>query len=146
MSNKDEGHEEKLMQPVKVIVKTMTVTKSTNEVYSFFQNMKSLEMGGEISSLQESDDGWWTFNHASAGRSKMKHTNSVAECGILDHIFVGGGLTWNVFVRTIPNKDAPTTMGAFEKPDGLTDSQSEEQIKNFESEIDKWKLALENCS
>jgi hypothetical protein len=37
-------------------------------------------------------------------------------------------------------------MGVFEKPDGLTDSQSEEQIKNFESEIDKWKLALENCS
>jgi 6-phosphogluconate dehydrogenase (decarboxylating) len=29
--------------------------------------MKSLDVGGEIRALQESSDGWWTFDHAIAG-------------------------------------------------------------------------------
>ena len=40
------------MRPVKVIVKIMTLTRNVNEVYSFFENMKSLEVGGKISALQ----------------------------------------------------------------------------------------------
>ena len=132
------------MKPVKVIVKIMTVTRNANDVYRFFENMKSLEVGGEISALQESSDGWWTFDHAIAGKSRMKHINSVEKYWILDHIFVGGGLTWNVYARTVPNKEGSTTTWIFVKPDGLTDIQFEEQMKNFDSEIDKWKSALEN--
>ena len=35
--------------------------------------MKSLEVGGEISALHESSDGWWTFDHAIAGKSMMRY-------------------------------------------------------------------------
>jgi hypothetical protein len=35
--------------------------------------------------------GWWTFDHRIAARSKLKH-KSVPEFGILDHVFIGGGL------------------------------------------------------
>jgi hypothetical protein len=132
------------MKPVKVVVKMMTVTRNPNEVYSFFENMKSLEVGGEINALQESSDGWWTFDHATAGKSRMKHINSVEKYLILDHIFVGGGLTWIVCARTVPNNEGSTATWIFVKPDGLTDIQFEEQLKNFDSEIDKWKSALEN--
>jgi hypothetical protein len=34
----------------------------------------------------------------------------------------------------------------FVKPDGLTDIQFEEQLKNHDSEIEKWKSALESIS
>jgi|SRR5690242_1628941 len=106
--------------------------------------MKSLEVGDEIRALQESSDGWWTFGHAIAGKSMMRYTNSVEKYGILNHIFVGGGLTWNVYVRTVPNKEGSTTTWVFVKPDGLTDTLFEEQMINFDTEIDKWKSALEN--
>jgi len=56
---------------------------------------------------------------------------------------VGGGLTWNVYVRTVPKKGSTTTW-IFVKPDGLTDTLFEEQMINFDTEIDKWKSALEN--
>jgi hypothetical protein len=92
------------MKSVKAIVKSITVSRNVNEVYSFFENMKNLEVGGQISSLQKSnDDDWWTFNHAIAGKSKMKLVNSIKKYGILDHQFVGGALTWDVYVRMVPN-------------------------------------------
>jgi len=47
---------------------------------------------------------------------------------------VGGGLTWNVYVRTVPNKEGSTTTWAFVKPDGLTDTLFEEQMINFDTE------------
>ena len=105
--------------------------------------MKNLEVGGQISSLQKSNDDWWTFNHAIAGKSKMKLVNSIKKYGILDHQFVGGTLTWDVYVRMVPNKEGSTTTWIFVKPDGLNDIQFEEQMKNFDSEIEKWKSALE---
>lgn len=37
---------------------------------------------------------WWTFDHRIAARSKLKH-KSVPEFGILDHVFIGGGLEWH---------------------------------------------------
>ena len=49
-------------------------------------------------------DGWWTFDHRIAARSKLKN-KSVPEFGILDHVFIGGGLEWHVLVRIIPNED-----------------------------------------
>src|SRR5690242_17844837 len=100
--------------------------------------MKSLEVGGEIRALQESSNGWWTFDHAIdhaiAGKSMMRYTNSAEKYGILNHIFVGGGLTWNVYVRTVLNKEGSTTTWVFVKPDGLTDTLFEEQMINFDTE------------
>lgn len=53
-------------------------------------------------------------------------------------------MTWNVYVRTVPNKEGSTTTWVFVKPDGLTDTLFEEQMINFDTEIDKWKSALQN--
>lgn len=135
------------MKPVKAVVKSMTVSRNVTEVYNYFKNMKNLEVGGQITSLQKSnDDDWWTFDHAVAGKSKIKLVNSIEKYGMLDHQFVGGGLTWDVYVRVVPNKEGSTTTWIFVKPDGLTDIQFEEQLKNYDSEIEKWKSALESIS
>jgi hypothetical protein len=55
-----------------------------------------------------------------------------------------GGLTLECIIRTVPNKEGSTTTWVFVKPDGLTDTLFEEQMTKFDSEIDKWKSALEN--
>ena len=88
--------QEQTRSPKRVIVKTMTVNKGTDIVHNFFENMKYMEIGGEIkpSSLMKQEDGWWTFDHRVAGKSKMKH-KSVPEFGILDHVFIGKGLEWH---------------------------------------------------
>jgi hypothetical protein len=135
------------MKPVKAVVKSMTVNRNVTEVYNYFENMKNLEVGGQITSLQKSNDNdWWTFDHAIAGKSKMKLVSSIEKYGILDHQFVGGGLTWDVYVRVVPNKEGSTITWLFVKPDGLTDIQFEEQLKNYDSEIEKWRSALESIS
>jgi hypothetical protein len=129
----------------KVIVKTMTVEKDANEVFDFFNDMKSMEIGGAIKSLREGEDGWWRFEHTIAGKSKMKHI-SVPQYGILDHVFIGGGLKWHVFVRIIPNQSGSTTTWTFLRPDSLNDKQFEEQLKMFDVEINNWQKALENSN
>jgi hypothetical protein len=131
--------------PKKVIVKTMTIEKNANEVFDFFNDMKSMEIGGAIKSLRKGEDGWWTFEHNIAGKSKMKH-NSVPQYGILDHVFIGGGLKWNVFVRVIQNQSGSTTTWTFLRPDGINDKQFEEQLKMFDIEINNWQKALENSN
>ena len=50
-------------------------------------------LSGAIKSLIKNEDGWWTFDHNVAGKSKM-NLNDVPQYGILDHIFMGGGF-WN---------------------------------------------------
>jgi hypothetical protein len=97
MEIKEEFKDELEQMPRKVIVKTLTTTKSVDKVFDFFGNMKNMEMGGAIKSMKKSNDGWWTFEHSIAGKSKMKHKLS-REFGIIDHVFIGGGLEWNVFV------------------------------------------------
>ncbi len=77
-----------------------------------------------------------------AGKSKMKHHLN-REFGIMDHIFIGGGLEGHVYVRAIPNESGSTTTWTFVKPDGTTDQQFEQQLVNFDTEIDRWKEALE---
>jgi hypothetical protein len=131
--------------PKKVIVKTMTIEKNANEVFDFFNDMKSMEIGGAIKSLRKGEDGWWTFEHNIAGKSKMKHI-PVPQYGILDHVFIGGGLKWNVFVRIIQNQCGSTTIWTFLRPDGLNDKQFEEQLKMFDIEINNWQKALENSN
>jgi hypothetical protein len=72
----------------KAIIKIMNANKKVSEVFDFFANMKNMEIGGAIKSIQRNDDEWWTFDHIVAGKSKMKHNTLSREFGILDHIFI----------------------------------------------------------
>ena len=129
----------------KVIVKTMTVENGVREVFDFFAEGKNMELGGAINSLSKNEDGWWTFDHNFAGKSKMK-VNGVTQYGILDHIFIGGGLEWSVFVRVTPNQTGSTTTWTFLRPDCLDDKQFEEQLQMFDFEMNNWKHTLEGKS
>ena len=62
---------------------------------------------------------------------------------LLDHIFIGGGIEWKVFVRIVPNQEGSTTTWTFIKPDSLTENQFEELLKNFDIEIMGRKSTLE---
>ena len=62
----------------KAIIKIMNANKKVSEVFDFFANMKNMEIGGAIKSIQRND----------AGKSKMKHNTLSREFGILDHIFI----------------------------------------------------------
>ena len=101
-----------------------------------------MELGGAIHSMEKNSDGWYTFDHIIAGKSKMKHTLN-QEFKILDHVFQGAGLEWNVYVRVLPNGNGSTITWTFSKPNGLSDDQFKEQLKNFDLEIEGWRKALE---
>jgi hypothetical protein len=126
-----------------VIVKSLSIHNTTQETFDFFSNPKNMELGGAIHSMQKSPDGWYTFDHIIAGKSKMKYIVN-QEFRILHHIFQGAGLEWNVYVRVIPNGNGSTITWTFIKPDGLSDEQFKEQLKNFDLEIEGWRKALEN--
>ena len=125
-----------------VIVKSLSIHKSVQETFDFFNNIKNMELGGVIHSVQKGSNGWYTFDHITGGKSKMKHIVN-QEFRILDHIFQGAGLEWNVYVRVIPNANGSTITWTFIKPDGLGNEQFKEQLKSFDSEIDAWREALE---
>jgi hypothetical protein len=125
-----------------VIVKSLSTHKSVQQTFDFFSNPKNMESGGAIRSVQKSSNGWYTFDHIVAGRSKMKHTAN-QEFKILDHVFQGAGLEWNVYVRVLPNGNGSTVTWTFIKPDGLSNEQFKEQLKSFDSEIEAWRRALE---
>ena len=126
-----------------VIVKSLNTHSGTQEIFDFFSNPKNMELGGAIQSVQKSSDGWYTFDHTIAGKSKMKLAVD-QEFKILDHVFQGAGLEWNVYVRVIPNGNGSTVTWTFIKPDGLSDDQFKEQLKNFDLETEGWRKALEN--
>ncbi len=131
--------------PRKVIVKTMNVSRSTDSVFEFFENIKNLESGGIHKDITKGEDGWWKFN-TPAGEAKIKLDRAIRELGILDHIFVGSGLVWQVYVRIVPNQHGSTISWTFIRPDGLDDKQFEEQLASFDTEIEGWKKALESTS
>ena len=131
--------------PRKVIVKTMTVSRSTNAALEFFENVKNMESGGILKDITKGEDGWWKFN-TPAGEAKLKIDRAVRELGILDHVFVGDGLVWQVYVRIVPNQHGSTTSWTFIRPDGLDDKQFEEQLAAFDIETEGWKKALESTS
>jgi hypothetical protein len=132
-----------LDKPRKVIVKMMTVDRSVNDVLDFFEDPKSMEIGGSAKNVTKGKDGWWTFDHAVAGKAKMKHV-PVREAGVLDHVFAGAGMEWKVYVRIVPNQRGSTVTWTFIRPAILTDEQFEEQLEAFEHEITLWKKALES--
>ena len=125
-----------------VIVKSLSTHKGVQETFDFFNNIKNMESGGAIHSVQKNSNGWYTFDHIIAGKSKMKHTAN-QEFKILDHIFQGAGLEWNVYIRVLPNGNGSTITWTFIKPDGLSNEQFKEQLKSFDSEIEAWRRALE---
>jgi hypothetical protein len=117
-------------RPRKVVVKTMTVNRSVDDVFDFFEDVKkSMEIGGAAKSVARGNDGWWTFDHVVAGKAKMKH-EKVREVGVLDHVFVGGGLEWKVYVRIVPNQSGATVVWTFIRPSGLSDEQFEGQLSS----------------
>jgi hypothetical protein len=84
----------------------------------------------------------WEFDHKVAGKCRIK-LEPFPEYGILDHIFVGGGLEWRVYVRIMPNRNGSTTTWTFMRPDRLTDVQFQDQLKGFDMEIKNWENFLE---
>jgi hypothetical protein len=132
--------------PRKVIVKTMTVSRSTDTVFEFFKNVKNMESGGILKDIiKGEEDGWWKFR-TPAGEAKLKLDRVKQELGIMDHVFVGNGLVWQVYVRIVPNQHGSTASWTFIRPDGLDDKQFEEQLAVFDTEIEGWKKTLESIS
>src|ERR687894_679578 len=130
--------------PRKVNIKTMTVNRSTDTVFDFFKNIKNMESGGILKDITKAEeDGWWKF-YTPAGEAKLKLGRVEQELGILDHVFVGNGLVWQVYVRIVPNQHGSTTSWTFIRPDGLDDKQFEEQLSVFDIEIEGWKKALKS--
>jgi hypothetical protein len=130
--------------PVDAIVKTMTCNRTPDDVFDFFQNVKNWESGGIITSVTKVDTDRWTCS-TPAGKAKIKCIPD-KESLILDHTFIAGDVTWNVYVRILANKKGSTTVWTFLKPDSLTSKQFKEQLKGFDLEIDGWQRRLENST
>lgn len=131
-----------MSNPRKIVVKTMTVNRGVDDVFSFFEDPKSMEIGGAAKSVRKDSDGSWTFDHIT-GRARMTHA-PIREAGVLDHTFVGAGIEWKVYVRMVPNFGGTTVIWIFLRPDALSDEQFESQLKGFDTEISLWKQALED--
>lgn len=124
--------------PKKTIVKIMVSPQGKYTVFDFFEDAKNMEIGGVISNIVQDADDWYSFTHKVAGNARLKIVTKDRELGILDHLFEGGGLSWTVYVRIINNGYGSTTTWTFLKPDGLTESQFEDQLKVFDVEIENW--------
>ena len=143
MAKASQQKETDIISPRKVIVKTMSVSTSTDSVFEFFKNVKNMETGGILKDITKGEDGWWQFK-TSAGEAKLKLDRAERELGVIDHVFVGNGLVWQVYVRIIPNQHGSTASWTFIRPDGLNDKQFEEQLAAFDIEIEGWKKALKS--
>jgi hypothetical protein len=132
-----------MSNPNKVIVKILTTAKSADDAFVYFADMKNMERGGVLKSVAIQQDDWWTAD-TPAGKARLKHTRVSKEHGVLDHVFVGGGLTWDAYARVVPNRGGSTVSWTFVKPDGMSDGDFEEQLKMFDVEIANWKRDIES--
>ena len=146
MATKNQQKETDSTAPQKVIVKTMTVNRNTDTVFEFFKNIKNMESGGILRDITKGEeDGWWKF-HTPAGEAKLKLGRVERELGVIDHVFVGNGLVWHVYLRIVPNQHGSTASWIFLRPGGLNDKQFEGQLAVFDVEVEGWKRALESTS
>ena len=116
-------------EPRKVIVKTMTVNRNSSKVFDFFENVKNWETGGALRDITKGYDGWWTFQ-TPVGNGKVK-LRSNKELLTLDHDFVAGSFTWDVYSRIIPNGKGSTMIWTFVCPENVAEDQFEVQLKKF---------------
>jgi hypothetical protein len=93
-------------------------------------------------SVAKGNDGWWRFDHVVADKARMKHM-PIREVGVLDHVFVSGGLEWRIYARIVRNQSGAMVVCTFIRPHILTDGQFEKQLQGFEREIALWKNAPE---
>jgi hypothetical protein len=131
-------------RPVDVVVKIMTSERTADDVFDFFQNVKNWESGGIITSVTKVKNDRWICD-TPAGKAKIKCIPDKVSL-ILDHIFIVGDVTWNVYVRILANNKGSTAVWTFLKPDSLTSRQFQDQLKGFDLEIDGWKRRLENST
>jgi hypothetical protein len=103
--------------PVDAIVKIMTCSRTPEDVFDFFQDVKNWESGGIITSVTKVDNDRWICS-TPAGKAKIKSIPD-KESLILDHIFIVGDVKWNVYVRILANNKGSTTVWTFLKPDSL---------------------------
>jgi len=134
----------KFDNPVDVNVKFMSCSRNAKDVFDFLLDVKNWECGGIISSVIKDGKDRWICD-TPAGRAKIICTPH-KDCGMLDHTFIVGEITWNVYVRVIPNKNGSTTVWTFLKPDELLPEQFHEQLKSFDSEFGGWRRKLEDNS
>lgn len=127
-----------------MIVRTMVTDKSPNHVFDFFLNLKNWETGGAIKNSKKVDARWWEVD-TPLGKARIRLRPN-RQVGILDHDFQGGAGSgrWTVFCRVTPNESGSTTSWLFIRPDGTPQDQFENQLKNFDSEIEGWKRAIES--
>jgi hypothetical protein len=129
-------------KPVDVIVKIMTSIRSADDVFDFIQNVKNWESGGIITSVSKVENDLWNCQ-TPAGKAKIKCFPD-NHFRILDHTFIVGDITWNVYVRILENNKGSTTVWTFLRPDGLSTKQFQEQLNGFDLEIAGWKRRVEN--
>ena len=128
--------------PADVIVKIMTSIRSADDVFDFIQNVKNWESGGIITSVSKVENDLWICQ-TPAGKAKIKCFPD-SHFRILDHTFIVGDFTWNVYVRVLENNTGSTTVWTCLKPDGLSTKQFQEQLKSFDLEVVGWKKRVEN--
>src|SRR5215467_5930685 len=131
-----------LKGPRKIIVKTLVTKRNTIDTFNFFYDVKNWETGGAIKSVRMEGQGIWSVE-TPQGRAKIISRPN-KEFGILDHEFVVGDLSWTVFVRVISNGSGSSVTWTFICPENMQEDQFEEQLKNFDLEINSWKKALES--
>lgn len=126
----------------KAITKMMTVDRSAEKVFDYFADMKNLENGGAVKSVEKGQDGWWT-GETPVGKARFRHTLVSREHGVLDHVFVAAGTRWDAYVRVIPNGAGATVSWTFVRPDGMADGEFEDQLRMFDHEMENWKNDLQ---
>ena len=82
----------------KVVVKVMITKSDMTKVFDFFKNIKNMETGGALKSIRKDENGsWWTCD-SPVGKAKIKISRNNKELGVLDHVFIAGGIEWNVYM------------------------------------------------